>query len=323
MYLCPVFNNMIGFNMLNLVDNIILYIPVKQFDVLLGLENSEKVSAFLASTLRGGFGYTLRSLVCATRNCSCANCMLKRTCVYCFLFESIPPENAPRLNKYKAIPRPFIIRPSQNGAVVDIKLVLVGQAVTYLPYFIYTFNKLGEKGLGAGRIKFTVEKVSIAGKQIYPVNNGDVDTVFPSDSIEIMPGEKRNGSVKLDFLTPLVIRKNDETLSSMDGRTFISTLLRRITNLNAFYGKTPDMEIDPVPYLSAAETLFSTWNLVPEKHSRFSTRQQSRLDYSGFTGTVILKGDIGTLMPLLKAGEIFSVGKNTVFGYGQYEMEEI
>jgi CRISPR/Cas system endoribonuclease Cas6 (RAMP superfamily) len=36
------------------------------------------------------------------------------------------------------------------------------------------------------------------------------------------------------------------------------------------------------------------------------------------TGSVRLSGDVGTLMPLLKAGEVLGVGKNTVFGFGEY-----
>ena len=60
-------------------------------------------------------------------------------------------------------------------------------------------------------------------------------------------------------------------------------------------------------------------DMRPVEQHRFSTRQKRSIDYSGMTGSVRLNGDIGTFMPLFKAGEVLGVGKNTVFGFGEYQ----
>lgn len=52
--------------------------------------------------------------------------------------------------------------------------------------------------------------------------------------------------------------------------------------------------------------------------SRLSSRQNKRIDYSGFTGTVTLKIISETARALLSIGEMVGVGKNTTFGGGRY-----
>lgn len=38
-------------------------------------------------------------------------------------------------------------------------MILIGRAIDYLPYFIYTFEELGKMGLGKGRGEFNLEEV--------------------------------------------------------------------------------------------------------------------------------------------------------------------
>ncbi len=292
-----------------------------RFTANIELEKPDPVSLFPAATIRGGFGITLRSLVCTTKEALCENCLLRRNCVYTFLFESFPAETAPRLKKYKNIPRPFALQPRQKDNSLTLDILLFGKAIRHIPYFIYTLNTLGKKGLGKNRTGFKLINVTLDNRLIYPVSGDELDMNFSPGLLTISPGAAGNGTVSLHFVTPFVIRKENEIKDSIDGRTFIASLLRRVTNLNAFYEQEPAVKIDPTPYLSAAETLELSQNLFTVRRSRFSTRQKQRIAYSGFTGAITIKGDIGTLIPLLRAGEVTGVGKNTAFGYGRYRME--
>ncbi|GAH99500.1 unnamed protein product, partial [marine sediment metagenome] len=67
--------------------------------------------AYKGSTLRGGFGQTLKRVVCVTKNKECKNCLLKEKCVYSYIFETPPPKDATRLRKYPFAPHPFVIEP--------------------------------------------------------------------------------------------------------------------------------------------------------------------------------------------------------------------
>jgi len=295
-------------------------LPYRRFDVKLDLASSESVSSFLGATLRGGFGYVLKKTVCAAGRQSCERCILRNQCAYAWLFETFPHADAVRLRKYKHVPHPFAMRPAQNGSRMLIELVLIGDAIRFLPYFIYTFDKLGATGLGKRRVRFSVQE-AVADDQtvVYSARSPDAiaENAAPR-TLTIKPGRKRLGTVTLNFISPVVIRRESKPLDRFDPVPFVTTLLRRVTNLNAFFGENKTIDIDPSPYIKAAESLACDSSMRPLPLRRFSTRQQQRIDYTGLVGTATLKGDVGTLTPLLKAGEILGVGKNTVFGFGRY-----
>jgi len=59
------------------------------------------------------------------------------------------------------LPHPFVIEPPlteqtefQAGDEFEIGLALLGKSVSFLPYFVYTFDQMGWLGLGKGQGKF-------------------------------------------------------------------------------------------------------------------------------------------------------------------------
>ncbi len=298
-------------------------IPVTSITVNLDLESENPVSSFIGATFRGGFGYTLKSLVCITKQEACSDCIFVSSCPYAFLFETSPQPDSVRMNKYKSVPHPFAMRAIQDKNSLSVGLVLFGDAYQYIPHFIYTFNKLGTNGIGKNKVKYQVREAVWGERVIYPVDNNEVFTGITPGTITVSPGKSEQGEVRLKFLTPLTIRKDGKELYRFDTYSFFTALLRRITNLNAFYGVEKNAQVDPQVFLGGVKDLELRENLKRENLSRYSTRQEKRLDYSGLTGEVTLIGDIGTVLPLLKAGEITGVGKNTVFGSGVYKMEVV
>lgn len=58
------------------------------------------------------------------------------------------------MRKYKSAPHPFVIEPPPEkrrgykpGDEIQFGLTLIGRAIDYLPYFIYTFDELGKIGI--------------------------------------------------------------------------------------------------------------------------------------------------------------------------------
>lgn len=297
-------------------------LPYKRFRFALDTNGRGFISRFPEATLRGGFGYTLRSLVCTTTGKPCRECLLRHNCAYAFLFETSAPPDAPRLRKYHAVPRPFMLRAGDSGREPRVDVTLIGKATGYLPYFIYTLNKLGRRGLGKQRTTYRVTAVRLEdGTVVYPLADDQVAADIAADRVRVEPGGAADGSLCLELLSPLVIRRDGRVLGDIDAYSFVSTLLRRVTNLAAFFGDPPDVDIDPAPYLDTARALRWETSLRPVQRSRFSTRQHRTLDYSGVVGTIRMEGDVGTLLPLLRAGEVVGVGKNTVFGSGAYRVD--
>ncbi|MDR4508785.1 MAG: hypothetical protein MRJ65_11220 [Candidatus Brocadiaceae bacterium] len=97
---------------------------------------------------------------------ACDGCLLKNTRIYAYTFETPLPEDAEILRLYPRVPHPFVIEPPADekllfipGDSFSFNLILVGKAIDYIPYFIYTFTELGKQGIGKGRGKYDLIKV--------------------------------------------------------------------------------------------------------------------------------------------------------------------
>lgn len=110
--------------------------------------------AYKGSTFRGGFGYAFRRVVCLLGKEGCLDrCQLKDKCMYHNIFD------APTIH-------PFIIEPPLeeresygSDDLLSFNLILIGQAIDYFPYFLFTFEELGCLGIGKGRGKYWLEEV--------------------------------------------------------------------------------------------------------------------------------------------------------------------
>jgi hypothetical protein len=88
-----------------------IHITVAQVDFTLKALEPLILPPYKGSTLRGGFGAAFRRIVCVIRDKECADCLLKGTCVYSYIFETPPPADTAVMRKYQAAPHPFVIEP--------------------------------------------------------------------------------------------------------------------------------------------------------------------------------------------------------------------
>lgn len=131
--------------------------------------------------LRGSFGNAFRRLCCIPQCRNAATCPVMATCPYKLIFEPSPPPDSDRLSKNQDIPRPFVFRPDDNrktrfdsGEALTFRLVLIGRAFEFIPYFVLSFRELAEQGLGLNRARCTLEQV----EELEPVfdNSGRHET---------------------------------------------------------------------------------------------------------------------------------------------------
>ena len=95
---------------------------------------------FRGSTLRGGFGYTFKRLVCFQPTPCGERCQLGNACPYGYVFETTPPDDAEVLSNLQDVPRPFLIEPPfdrrgiiRPGEQLVFGLTLIGRGMNYLP----------------------------------------------------------------------------------------------------------------------------------------------------------------------------------------------
>jgi hypothetical protein len=221
-------------------------IECKQF--IFGLTAKEPLilPAYKGSTLRGGFGYVFKRVVCAIKDKECTDCLLKEKCVYSYVFETPPPSDTKIMRKYKSAPHPFVIEPPPErrrgykpGDEITFGLTLIGRAIDYLPYFIYTFDELGKIGIGKGKAKYELKEVSCEGKTIYDSSTKTLKP-FKTSSLTIIPhlslrSAAGGEAISLSFLTPTRILYNGHLTLDLEFHILIRNLLRRLSLLYYFH----------------------------------------------------------------------------------------
>ena len=77
------------------------------------------------------------------------------------------------------------------------------------------------------------------------------------------------------------------------------------------------------PLLDAARPLPSFWSGARLDLQRYSARQEAEVELRGVCGTLDFPDGVGPLAPLLAAASWLHLGKGTVFGLGQMQIETI
>ena len=206
---------------------------------------------YKGSTFRGAFGTTFKKLVCAQPGHPCEQCLLNETCAYYYVFETPNPMTLSAFDSPK-VPHPFVIEPPvstetqfSEGAELSFNLILVGRAIDYLPYFVFTFHQIGAHGgIGKGRRHgqgryFLKSVFDETDKQIYngetQMLSGDFCTITGND----LNAEINDSSVELKFRTPVRIKHAGRYLlkernGELNFQLLIENLYRRDLLFNLF-----------------------------------------------------------------------------------------
>jgi CRISPR-associated endoribonuclease Cas6 len=316
-------------------------VHIKTASFSFNLKASEPIilPPYKGSTLRGGFGYAFKRVVCAIRDRECTDCLLKDKCIYSYVFETPPPSDTKIMRKYRSAPHPFVIEPPserrrgfKTGDEINFGLTLIGRAIDYLPYFIYTFDELGRIGIGKGRARYDLKEVISDGKSIY---DSETKTLKPFsfsvlnlkscllnfESEILNSGHSDFKLLTINFLTPTRILYNGHLTLDLEFHILIRNLLRRLALLLYFHCNGDPSTWDFKKIIEMAKNVrIKKRDLRWYEWERYSGRQETRIKMGGFVGEVTFEGDIEHFMPLIKAGEILHVGKGTAFGLGKYEI---
>lgn len=293
---------------------------------------------YKGSALRGGFGMAFKETVCVVEHRDCGRCLLRTRCAFPYVFDTPVPQEAARMRKYPAAPHPFVLLPPLEtktlyppGDTLAFYLTLIGAGIDFLPYFIYTFERLGERwGLGKGRGRFSVESVRWqepqgAERVIYEESQKTLHNTFrPIGVQDLRPspgGLSPARRLTLHFLTPTRIQYQEVLAPALDFHVLIRALLRRLSNL-AYFHCGGELPLDFRGVIAAAEQVETIGSdLRWYDWERYSTRQAARMKLGGVIGRVTYRGDLQPFLPILRLGEVVHVGKGTSFGLGKYVLE--
>lgn len=303
--------------------------PVARYRLNLRATSAIRLPAYAGSAWRGALGHALKRTVCVTGARHCPDCLLYRSCVYPYVFETPPPENAAKLRKYTAAPHPFVIEPWPDcrdlapDQIFGVDLVLIGRGNAQLAYFIEALRRAGERGLGSGGGRYAldgVEQETAAGWQAIYAPGGRLQTL---PATVPAPPPLPAGPVRVELLTPLRLKVGNDLVTPhrLRFRDFFSPLLRRVSLLSYFHTDTP-LETDFRALVQAAEAVpLAEPELRWFDWTRYSSRQDALLQMGGLVGSFVLPGAaLAPFWPYLWLGQWTHAGKGAVMGLGRYRL---
>lgn len=271
----------------------------------------------------------------------CLQCPVAVGCVYKAIFEPSPPPGSDRLRTLEDIPRPFVLRVPPDprrilnaGELLIWEVVLIGNAIGALPYFIVSFKEIGEIGFGlwhnGRRSKAHLEAVHSVNPfdgSAFRIYSGSTNTVDLSRHIEIT-GEDIMAEAKkfprdllmVEFKTPTRMKYQSRYVRVPEFHVLIRNLLRRLSTLSYFYqGKEVNLDFQGL-ISRASKVRINASDLTWKPWLRYSGRSKTRMDFGGFVGKVWYEGPLEEFLPLLVYGTLSNVGKTATFGLGQYTL---
>jgi hypothetical protein len=286
---------------------------------------------FTGSAWRGAFGHALKRLVCVTRNERCSECLLFRSCVYPYVFETPPLPGDHLLKNGAAAPHPFALTlpfpaPEATGEV-ELGLTLFGRSNGQLAYLVYAFRQAAEEGIRPyGPLK--LERVL----QEEPLGSDQWKNIFvpPGQLIPCPalppPAAPPPGLVRVVLETPLRLRQEDRyvTADQFEAGDLLRNVIRRISLLSHFHaGESPAEDFAALTAQTHRLRLLEK-RLTWRDWTRYSGRQQTKLKMGGLLGSVAADfGAFPDLWRFLWLGQYTHAGKGTSMGLGRYRLEPL
>ena len=236
---------------------------------------AKKPNFFIGSKVRGALGYALKEEVCINPTFECKDCFAAKECIFYQFYET------------------------QNA----------------------THNYRLDFKLHSDKYKFSLLLFAGAQKHKDALHSAMIHSLKEYKQIEFkektknLKEKKHSKIIKLEFLTPLRIKKQNR---------FLIKDVELLDILLSIYKR--NLELKKQPYKRVKiETNYKvvSKSLRYQELTRRSNKQNTKMHLGGLMGEMVVSGVSKEVYDLLKLGEVIGVGKSTVFGLGKIKVEDI
>jgi hypothetical protein len=285
-----------------------------------------------ADTLRSGLGHAFRRTGCVLSCSDPATCDFGRTCPYLRIFRPKLLSAGP--SGLADRPRPFVIRARHlNGCTipagdcfhVDIHLFLIDEdAVECL---VLAVAELAHLGIGLSHRRAVLSEVAVSN-----LNGAILSNVYRDrkllhnelpcpECLQLQAAPVSVRRVQIEFLTPTELKNNGVIVQEPQFPVLFSRLRDRISALQRFYGRgLISVDFRPVATRSKCIRL-ARW----DGHHLTIERRTAHRSYpiGGSIGIAEYEGELSEFLPYLEIGRWTGVGRQTVWGKGEFTVEHV
>jgi hypothetical protein len=279
-----------------------------------------------ANTIRGALGSLFRRIACVPECTDAKLCAIARECPYALLFEPRQEQAADGPSGLADWPRPFVIRANHldgltvsSGRRFHFDMTLFVSPRAALPYLVLSFRELVKAGLGASRARAELVEVEALSDRRVVYGDG----VFQNHAVEglrfdMSASDHLGQRISIRFLTPTELKCEGAVVTRLEFGIFFRRLRDRISNLRSLYQGGP-LDIDFEQSGRRADEVRLIYQEVRRVNvDRLSSRTGQRHPIGGIVGEVEYEGDLSGFAPYLRIGEFVGVGRQTVWGKGQF-----
>ncbi len=270
---------------------------------------------FAGGRIRGAFGRALRQAACITGKPECGGCAVRTQCAYGAVFDPAAPAQPLHPSFQNGLPA-YVIQPPPLGA----RQLRAGDTVRFTVQLLA--NAQPHQSLVAHVLRDAVNQ------HLFKPGDCAVQTIecreLPIPALATEPAGPALNGIQLTWLTPMRLQHQGKPLFrplDLSAAALTSATWRRYLQWCQLSGQTPSAAQAPLD--AARHCTLDTQGMQWHDISRYSNTQQQHLPLGGLLGQAVLTGPdhaLQTLLPLLRLGEQLHIGKETVFGLGQYHL---
>lgn len=274
------------------------------------------------SAIRGGIGEMLLRSNCI-RNRDCVSCDFERECIVrrtmyskfdkkpAFVTTGDSVGYVLECENYEEI--------FEAGDMLEFHLILFGKTIVYFSQFLQAIHQLGSAGLGKGHALYDLVSIrNTTGQELLDGGNiimerYEVRTM--GDYVKYRLNGHNEWQNKIRFKTPVTLKYQGRMQEEVTLEAMIPAIFRRIYMLDCFEGIDCEEMCWQGVYPRVLEADFRMISVY-----RYSGTQDQKMALRGVKGDMLLSEIPQALLPVLLAGEIMHIGKNTSFGFGRYHV---
>lgn len=278
------------------------------------------------SAIRGGIGEMLLRKNCIG-NRDCVKCGFSRECAVQHIMYSkfsIQPAFASRGDSVGYVLECHDTRESfQAGDKIKMGLLLFGSTIVHVRQILDAVHMLGQEGIGKGHAKYVLtEAADMHGTVVCTEKYTDLRLAGPSYVYEYVNSRKERfreaSGLMITMKSPLTVKYHRQFLEEFNTDAFFRAVKRRIYMLDCFEG------IDALVYYRKrnAHIPILSQECYMSGIPRYSNRKNEKMVLRGLMGRMQIEAPGREMLMLLLAGEMLHIGKNTSFGFGEYELTQ-